>query len=375
MPRLSKPVVVRLAVFLTATLLVLAGLQLSSTSEPALTVEDDRIDLAESDLSGRAALPSAVPTHPLALPGPQLKAQARSKGRADGSKAGSGSGKPAQSDQRRTQPGKAQKSGRAKGSASSSGRTGSANRGAGRGSVPQGGRDISWPQCPPNVGIPDLKGQSQPMPPPDIRFVIVGLTNGRAFTRNPCLGRHLDFVRKHHVWAAAYAFATYPTDKQLRLLKNRGPFNGKHFGGKLRNAGYASARYNIRTMEAHGFVTPHVWLDVEASSSRPWSGRPEWNRAVVDGWIRAYRDAGYTVGFYSTIHIWEKILGNARYGLPEWRTAGPANAGAALGRCHERSFQGGRAVLAQWWDSKRDYNRMCPGFAKSRTMTRYFHKY
>lgn len=250
-----------------------------------------------------------------------------------------------------------------------------ANRAPKKSAAPSGGADISWPQCPDTVGIPDLRGLNQPMPHPDTRFVIVGLTNGRAFTRNPCLAMHLRWVKNHHVWASAYAFATYPTRDQQKLLGHLGPFDGRTKLGKLRNAGYRSALYNIRTMRAHGFTTPHVWLDVEKSPSRPWSGNVQHNKAVVDGWIKAYRQAGYTVGFYSTIAIWRDILGDTRYRYAEWRTAGPSNQQAAFGRCHEQSFQGGRAVVAQWWDRKRDYNRMCPGFDKSPQMKRYFHKY
>jgi hypothetical protein len=237
------------------------------------------------------------------------------------------------------------------------------------------GRDISWPQCPPNVGIPDLRGLALPMPEPGVDFVIVGLTNGRAFTPNPCLDRHLGWIRRHHVWASAYAFTTYPTRAELKRFGRQGPYRARSLHGRLSNAGYAAAQYNIRTMQRHGFATPHVWLDIEASSSRPWSRHGDRNRAVVKGWLHAYRTAGYRVGFYSTIHIWEQILGRARFGLPEWRTAGPDTAAAALGRCRERSFQGGPAVVAQWWTSRRDYDRMCPGHGSQRSMETYFHRY
>jgi hypothetical protein len=213
------------------------------------------------------------------------------------------------------------------------------------------------------------------MPERGVRFVVVGVTNGRAFTPNPCLAKHLSWVRAHHVWAAPYAFATYPTRAQLRRYGRQGPFDRHRFVGSLSNAGHAAARYNIAVMRRHGFTSPHIWLDVEPSSSRPWSGRSAWNRAVVRGWVRGYRDAGYTVGFYSTANLWHDILGNLRLGVPEWRTAGPVTASAALQKCHDRSFQGGRAVVAQWWTAHRDLDRMCPGSTSEATMPRYFHKW
>ncbi len=124
-------------------------------------------------------------------------------------------------------------------------------------------------------------------------------------------------------------------------------------------------------MKRHGFVTPHVWLDVEPSSSHPWSRHRGQNRAVVRGWVRGYRDAGYTVGFYSTPHMWRGIVGRMRTRLPEWRTAGPASPRAALAKCHGESIQGGPAVMAQWWTDRRDCDRICP--AARHEAHRYFH--
>jgi len=213
------------------------------------------------------------------------------------------------------------------------------------------------------------------MPHPGVRFVIVGLTNGRAFTSNPCLARHLRWVRSHHVHAAAYAFAAFPSRADLRRYRGRGPYNGHRFLGRLMNAGDAGARYNIRTMRRHGFTTPHVWLDVEPSSSRPWSGRRDWNAAVIRSWVRAYRTAGYTVGFYSTRALWRHIVGALRLGLPEWRTTGPASGRSALHRCHQDRIQGGPAVIAQWWTTRRDYDRLCPSPSRRATLKRFFHKW
>src|SRR5687768_6976562 len=49
------------------------------------------------------------------------------------------------------------------------------------------GGDVSWPQCPEGMGIPERPTQGLPMPLPSARFVVLGLTNGPAFTPNPCL--------------------------------------------------------------------------------------------------------------------------------------------------------------------------------------------
>jgi len=238
-----------------------------------------------------------------------------------------------------------------------------------------GGRDIGWPQCSGDLGFRGRHGRGQPMPDPGVRFVIVGLTNGRSLTPNPCLDRHLRWVRDHHVQAAAYSFGTFPTHAQLRRYRHGGPYDGRHRLGALANAGHASARYNVRLLQQHGFVTPHVWIDVEPSSSRPWSRRTSWNRAVVRGWVRGYRDAGYTVGVYSTRGLWTHIVGRMRLRLPEWRTAGPVSPGSALRKCGGESIQGGHAVIAQWWTAHRDFDRLCPGPSRAASWGRYFHQW
>lgn len=236
------------------------------------------------------------------------------------------------------------------------------------------GRDVSWPQCPRGVGIRALPGMALPMPPAQSRFVVIGVTNGRSFTRNHCVASQLGWAKRHHAWATAYAMSTYPTRAQLRAYGDRGPFPHHGTLGRLKNAGYAQASFNISTMKRAGFATPHIWLDIEPSSARPWS-RAVRNRAVVRGWVAAYRHAGYRVGFYSTAAVWRELLGRVRFGAAEWRTAGPASGRAALHMCHHEGFQGGRAVMVQWWSSRVDFDRMCPGFQGRSSMQRFFHKY
>ncbi len=214
------------------------------------------------------------------------------------------------------------------------------------------------------------------MPAPDVPFVVIGLTAGRAFAPNPCLARHLRWAQRHHVATSAYAFAAFPSRRELRRHGHAGPYDGHTRTGRLRNAGFATARYNVRLMTGVGFETPHVWLDVEPSSSHPWSHRRRLNRAVVRAWIDAYRAAGYTVGFYSTNRLWRRIVGRYRPALPEWRTAGPSSRRAAGRMCHAaRSFQGGAAVIAQWWTARRDFDRLCPTGSPEATLGRYFHQW
>jgi len=238
------------------------------------------------------------------------------------------------------------------------------------------GGDISWPNCPKGMGIPSRRTLGKPLPRPGTRFVVIGLTNGPAFHPNPCLVSQVAYARERHLYAAAYAVATYPTRRQLTRYGAAGPHTHARRHGKLWNTGYAQARINIAQMRSAGLRSPFVWIDVEpVTAPAPWSGRPRQNKAVLDGVIAGYRSAGLRVGFYSVPRMWRSIVGRARYRLPEWRTAGDTTRRAALRKCRTDSFQGGRAVIAQWWDQDRDYDVLCPGRPRGEVLTRYFTKF
>ena len=224
------------------------------------------------------------------------------------------------------------------------------------------GRDISWPNCPTGLGIPARRTLDLPLPPRSARFAVVGLTNGPAFYPNPCLADQVARLRRQRLWTAAYAVVTYPTRGQLRRYGASGPRSDGDRAGRLFNTGYAQARLNLATMRAAGLRSPVLWLDVEpVTEPAPWSGDVLANRTVLEGSMTAYRDAGLRLGVYSTPLLWRSVVGDVRYRLPEWRTAGVASRAAAERRCAGPAIQGGRAVLAQWADARVDYDVLCPG--------------
>jgi hypothetical protein len=235
------------------------------------------------------------------------------------------------------------------------------------------GRDVSWPNCPKGMGIPSRPSQGKPMPPPSARFVVVGLTNGPAFHPNPCLEEQVTYARLNHLWAAAYAVVTYPTRGQLRRYAAQGPHDGRERLGRLRDTGAAQALQNVAGMRAVGLDSPIVWVDVEpVSPPSPWSGSRAANRAVLAGAVAAYRRAGLRVGFYSTPNMWRDIVGRVRYRFPEWRTAGLSTRRAALAKCRRGAFQGGPAVLAQWYTAREDFDLLCPGRPADDVLREYF---
>ncbi|MGB0100533.1 MAG: hypothetical protein WBP61_09650, partial [Nocardioides sp.] len=236
------------------------------------------------------------------------------------------------------------------------------------------GADISWPQCPRGLGIPERPTLGMPMPIPEAEYVVIGLTNGPGFTANPCLADQVDWVRERGLMASAYAVASYPDADQVAEHGDSGPYDGDDDLGALANTGYQQALANVVTMRRGGLTSPAVWVDVEPVRDFEWSGDAAANAAVVEGAVRGYRDAGYRVGVYSTPALWAGVVDDLALGLPEWRAAGQTSRAEARERCgDEWSIQGGPAVLGQWVEASRDQNVTCPGASKR--LGRWFQQY
>lgn len=236
------------------------------------------------------------------------------------------------------------------------------------------GGDVSWPQCPPGMGIPERRTLGRPMPLSEAEFVILGLTNGPGFTANPCLADQVAWVRERHLLASAYAVVSLPDAAAVARHRTDGPYDGATRLGALANAGYQQALANVVTMRKAGLTTPVVWVDVEPVPDFEWSADPVTNGAVVEGAVRAYRYAGYRVGIYSTPALWEGVIGDLALGLPEWRAAGQTSRDEARERCGDDwSIQGGTAVLGQWVETERDQDLTCPG--TSAQLGRWFQQY
>ncbi|MDT0203492.1 hypothetical protein [Nocardioides sp. AE5] len=229
---------------------------------------------------------------------------------------------------------------------------------------PTYGADISWPQCGKGVGpIKERQGLGMPMPLPEWKFVVIGLTNGPAMTRNPCLAEQLAWAKQTDVLVSTYAVATYPSAEQLAKYGDQGPYDSSTQEGKLSNWGYAQGIFNLTTLYELQIPVPGVWIDVEPVPSPPlvaWSKDTDANAAVVRGIARAYRENDYRVGVYSTPNLWRTVVGNLRLGVPEWRAAGQTSEQEAVKRCRGESIQGGEAVLGQWVEDRRDRNVTCP---------------
>jgi hypothetical protein len=236
------------------------------------------------------------------------------------------------------------------------------------------GGDVSWPQCPKGMGIPQKRSQGSPMPVEQARYVIIGLTNGPGFYPNPCLASQVSWARGRHLMVAAYSVISTPRTGDLEIYGSKGPFDKGSRIGQLGNVGYAQAKFNLATMKSAGLQSPIIWLDVEPVPAFDWPADTTANAAVVKGAARGYTDAGFAIGAYSTQALWQHVVGDLRLGVPEWRAAGQTSRAEALRRCgKERMFQGGDSVLGQWVEAGRDMNVTCPG--TSADLSRWFHQY
>lgn len=237
------------------------------------------------------------------------------------------------------------------------------------------GGDISWPQCPKGMGIPEKQGQGMPMPLPTAEYVVIGLTNGPGFTPNPCLAAQVKWAKDNDVLVAVYAVSSYPDAATLKDHGADGPYDASTKLGQLKNVGYAQARFNIGTMAEVGLLSPIIWIDVEPVPVFEWSSDLKANAAVIEGVARGYVDAGFRIGIYSTPSLYARVVGDFDLGgIPEWRAAGQTSRAEALNRCGpDWSIQGGTAVLGQWVEQRRDMNVTCPGIAVD--LGQWFHRF
>ena len=222
---------------------------------------------------------------------------------------------------------------------------------------PVPGADVSWPNCPVGLGIPERRTLGLPLPRPDAEFVVVGLTNGPAFTPNPCLRAQVARFEAEGRRLGAYAVTTFPTRQELARYGGAGSRLQR-----LQRVGRAQAEYDVERLREAGLRPGLLWVDVEPSAGRPWSADPAENLAVVDGVLAGVREAGLAVGLYTYAGGWQEITGGqALPDLPAWVPAGTRGRAEALRRCRRPAPAAGPVWLVQWTDGERDFNATCPG--------------
>jgi hypothetical protein len=228
------------------------------------------------------------------------------------------------------------------------------------------GADISWPNCPKGMGVPGRRTLGLPLPTAKARFFVIGLTNGRAFTRNPCLAWHLKVAEDRGVHASAYTMLSYPNAAERRTHGWSGPFGTATYADRIANVGYAQAAFALDAMAAAKFASPFVWIDVEPRAERRWSRNLANNQALIRGALRAAADRGIGSGIYTYALAWRQIAGEMVVDVPLWAPGhSRARTFAAKKRqsaasCAREGFTGGPLVMTQWVWRDRDHNITCP---------------
>lgn len=193
------------------------------------------------------------------------------------------------------------------------------------------GYDVSWPQC--------HGSAARHLPGGSPAYVVLGLTDGRGHTANPCFADQVVWARSVGARIAVYLVPTFP---------RRGGDDSA-----LQADGAAQADDALGVMRSGGVTAPMVWVDVETRDAQPWSHSPARNRQVLVGVLHALAAAHVRAGIYTTGSMWREITGGWRLWLPNWIPAGYASWTTAKGRCHA-SATGGTVWLAQYtheWDN------------------------
>lgn len=228
------------------------------------------------------------------------------------------------------------------------------------------GADLSWPNCPKGMGVRGRRTQGLPLPRDKAQFWVIGLTNGRAFTANPCLSEHIAAARARGVLTAGYTMLSFPNRAERAAHGASGPFGTLTRADRLANVGYAQAAFALDVMAAADLPAPFVWIDVEHRAERPWSRKRARNRALLQGALRAAQDRGVGSGIYTYAGAWQSIMGRLRLDVPLW-APGHSHARSFAARrrqtwdsCSRAGFTGGPLVMTQWVWRDRDHDITCP---------------
>ena len=206
------------------------------------------------------------------------------------------------------------------------------------------GYDMSFPQC--NQGAPSL----------DQQFGVVGINGGRPFRYNPCLPAEYGWALSGSARPQVYINLEYgerargyqtcdASDQACRAY---------NFGYEAAQEAYITAYQ--RTLGGSS-VASIWWLDVETMND--WNDSAALNDQVIKGAIDYLKQAGRTVGVYSTPQQYAEIAGGyAPAGVGNW-VVGSDNTDSDL--CAAPLWPGGHVWMFQWinWDANIDENQAC----------------
>jgi hypothetical protein len=247
------------------------------------------------------------------------------------------------------------------------------------------GADVSYPQC----------GRSLPV---GQAFGVVGVNDGRADTRNPCLEQELAWAGYRTTGATSEPNASVYVNTgdpgnsydgqpvEDWPLWGTGPYGAclptveaPHLFGSGQDSlacawefGYLKAAQDLAWLQAaasraglssRARAYP-FWLDVETSNT--WQPSTQLNSADLEGMVYGLERAGVvSLGAYAFPPEWVQITGGTTalasgslQPLSEW-ILGAGSLAAAESSCQQPPFTGGRVQLAQFPSGQFDEDYAC----------------
>ncbi|HEX6509500.1 MAG TPA: hypothetical protein VF221_17870 [Chloroflexota bacterium] len=200
------------------------------------------------------------------------------------------------------------------------------------------GYDISWPQC----------GGTYPATP--FGFGIVGVTDGRANTQNPCLASEYAWAKGGSRAPSVYMNLNYPSGKAP--CQKRDTTCLMNYANTY---GYNAAQAAWTYAQSQGATSTMWWLDIETANT--WSSKTSLNAQVIQGALTFLQSqSGVIAGAYSTPYQWGVIAGSYAPGVPVWSAGAPSTSPSSY--C-TKSFGGGSVWLTQYSAGSFDGDYAC----------------
>ena len=161
------------------------------------------------------------------------------------------------------------------------------------------GYDISYPQCPPKSTAGD--------------FGIIGVNDGRPFTRNPCLAGEVSLAPTSTL-PSLYINAAYSSAYRKQITQGCSTSSASITGTSAQKQAWAIGCSEAETSVAYAGA-PNIamwWLDVETGNS--WStNNLALNQYAINGAASRLEQSGLPVGVYSTASMWAVITGGNKF--------------------------------------------------------------
>lgn len=207
------------------------------------------------------------------------------------------------------------------------------------------GLDISYPQCIVLPATPD-------------NFAIIGVTGGKAFRPNGCLGQEFRWGRAGRLAPSLYMNLNAPAGTTVSQGYNgpAGDCAPADNACRAYNYGFNAAQYAKGYADSVYATAGIWWIDVEVYNT--WSPIQTLNAKTIQGAIDFLNQHGVTAGIYSTPSNYAAIAGSYHPGVPTWIAGGAHHASEATVFCGD-SLTGGPVWLTQYVSGNLDYDVPC----------------